>query len=212
MYKLHGFSESGHTYKAAFMLRALRQPWDPVFVDYLGGATQVPAWREAVNEMGEVPVLEDGELRLTQSGAILDYLSRKHGAFAGESESERLEILRWILFDNHKFTSCFASYRYLKSFAPGTPDPGVMAWLKGRIDSAFGIVDRHLRGRSFLVGTKPTIADISLCGYLFYPEEESGCEVALRFRHLSAWLDRLRELPGWAAPPEMFPARAGGHA
>jgi hypothetical protein len=120
------------------------------------------------------------------------------------SESERLEILRWLLFDNHKFTSCFASYRYLKSFVPTAPDPGVMKWLKSRIDSAFGIVNAHLHDRQFLVGTKPTIADISLCGYLFYPEEESGCGFVERYRHIASWLDRLRQIPGWAQPHEIF--------
>ena len=204
MYKLHGFSQSGHTYKVAFMLEALGQPWESIFVDYLGGATHDREWREAVNEMGEVPVLDDKGLRLTQSGAILTYLANKHSAFNGDSESERLEVLRWLLFDNHKFTSCFASYRYLKSFVPTAPDPGVMKWLKSRIDSAFDIVDAHLHDRQFLVGAKPTIADISLCGYLFYPEEECGYGFVERYRHIASWLDRLRQIPGWAQPHEIF--------
>ncbi len=192
------------------MLEALQQPWQPVFVDYLGGATRATEWRSAVNAMGEVPVLDDGAQRLTQSGVILSHLATKHCAFGGESEEERLEILRWLLFDNHKFTSCFASYRYLKSFAPGTPDIAVMQWLKCRIDSAFEIVNRHLRERSFLVGASPTIADISLCGYLYYPEEESGCQVAQRFPHIASWLARLTDVPGWAPPHEIFSDRADG--
>lgn len=210
MYRLHGFSQSGHTFKVAFMLEALQEPWQPLFVDYLGGATRAPEWRVAVNEMGEVPVLDDGRRRFSQSGVILSYLASKHCAFGGESEEERLEILRWLFFDNHKFTSCFASYRYLKTFAPGTPDMGVMHWLRGRIDSAFGIVDQHLRDRPFLVGARPTIADISLCGYLYYPEEESGCQFVQRFPHIAAWLGRLRDVPGWAPPNEIFTDRSDG--
>src|SRR5512140_2149364 len=125
MYRLHCFSQSGNSFKVAFMLRALKQPWEAVFVDFMHGGTRAPAWREQTNEMGEAPVLEDGSRCLTQSGAILTYLSRKHGAFGGRNEDENLEVLRWLLFDNHKFTNFFAIYRFLRSFAPAPADPAV---------------------------------------------------------------------------------------
>ena len=121
MYRLHCFGQSGNAFKVAFMLRALGVPYENVFVDYFGGVTRAAAWREGVNEMGEIPVLDDGERRLTQSGAILMHLAAKHGRFGGESEEERHEVLRWILFDNHKFTSYFATYRFMKSFGPTAP-------------------------------------------------------------------------------------------
>jgi glutathione S-transferase len=205
MYQLHGFCQSGNTFKVAFLLRALNQPWEARFVDFMNGVTRTDEWREGTNEMGEVPVLDDGNRRLTQSGVILTYLAAKHGAFAGATEDERLEVLRWLFFDNHKFTSYFASYRFMKAFGPGAPDQAVMNWLRGRLDNAFGIVDRHLAGRSFLVGKTPTIADFSLCGYLFYPVEESGYDVAGRFRNIGAWLERVREVPGWANPYDILP-------
>jgi len=205
MYRLHGFCQSGNTFKVAFFLRALRQPWEPVFVDFMNGVTRTDAWRARTNAMGEAPVLEDGERRLTQSGVILSYLAKKHAAYDGASEDERLEVLRWILFDNHKFTSYFASYRFMKAFGSSAPDPAVMAWLRGRLDGAFGIVNKQLATREFIAGSKPTIADFSLCGYLFYPQEESGYEVAERFPHIQAWLARMRELPGWATPYDILP-------
>ena len=205
MYRLHGFCQSGNTFKVAFLLRALNQPWEPVFVDYMNGVTRSDAWREQANEMGEVPVLDDGDRRLTQSGLILTYLSRKHGAYEGGSEDEKLEVLRWLLFDNHKLTSYFASYRFMKSFGAAAPDSAVMAWLRTRLDNAFGIVNKHLAGRSFVAGQNPTIANISLCGYLFYPQEESGYEIAAKFPHVQAWLERLRALQGWANPYDILP-------
>jgi glutathione S-transferase len=205
MYRLHGFSQSGNTYKVALMLRALAQPWEPVFVDFMNGVSRTPAWREQTNEMGEAPVLEDGARRLTQSGVILGYLARKHGAFDGATDDDRLEVQRWILFDNHKFTSYMASYRFMKAFGATAPDPAVMAWLRGRLDAAFGIVDKHLASRDFVVGNAPTIADFSMCGYLFYPPDESGYPVAERFPHIQAWLDRLRALPAWAPPYDILP-------
>ncbi len=205
MYRLHCFCQSGNSYKVALALSCLRQPWTAVFVDFMKGATQAEAWRAERNEMGEVPVLEDGELRLTQSGMILTYLADKHDRFGGRDAAEKRDILRWLLFDNHKFTSYFASYRFMKSFAPKPPDPAVMGWLKGRIDSAFGIVDRHLRAQPFIVGEAPTIADFSLCGYLFFPDEESGYQVEERFPSIRAWLGRIRALEGWANPYDILP-------
>ena len=205
MYRLHGFSQSGNTFKVAFLLRALDQPWEARFVDFMNGVTRTGEWRESTNEMGEVPVLEDGERRLTQSGVILTYLAGKHGAFAGRTEDERLEVLRWLLFDNHKFTSYFASYRFMKAFGAVEPDAAVMNWLRGRLDNAFGVVDRHLAHRPFMVGEGPTIADMSLCGYLFYPVEESGYEVAGRFPNIQAWRGRMRAIPGWADPYAVLP-------
>ena len=155
--------------------------------------------------MGEVPVLDDGERRLTQSGVILSWLAARHGAYGGRNEDERLEVLRWLLFDNHKLTSYFASYRFMKAFGPTAPDPAVMAWLRGRLDNAFGILDRHLAGRDFVVGEQATIADLSICGYLFYPVDESGYEIVGRFPHIGAWLEHVRRLPGWANPYDILP-------
>jgi glutathione S-transferase len=205
MYRLHGFCQSGNSFKVALTLRVLEQPWEAVFVDFMRGATREPQWREAANEMGEVPVLDDGARRLTQSGMILTYLAKKHGAFGGAGEDEQLEVLRWLLFDNHKFTGYFASYRFMKAFGPTAPDPAVMAWLRGRLDNSFGIVNQHLEQHPFMVGDAPTIADLSLCGYLFYPLEESGYELALRFPHINAWLNRIQAIPGWAHPYDILP-------
>ena len=220
MYRLHSFCQSGSAFKVAFLLRALNQPWEPVFVDFMNGETREASWRESANEMGEVPVLEfdtpAGPRRLTQSGVILTYLAKKHavqdsvgyggyGGYAGKTEDEQQEVLRWLLFDNHKFTSYFATYRFMKSFGAVAPDPAVMAWLRSRMDMAFGIVNKHLATSDYMVGNAPTIADMSMCGYLFYPVEESGYEVKQRFPHIGAWLARVRALPGWALPYDILP-------
>ncbi len=209
MLKLHGFAQSGNTFKVAFLLRALGVPWQPVpmsFADFAGGATRDPAWREGVNEMGEVPVLEDESGRkTTQSGVILTMLAEQHGRFGGRSDDERREVLRWLFFDNHKFTSYLATWRFMKSFAAKAPDPAVAAFLKGRIDSAFGIVEKHLAGRPYIVGDALSIADISLSGYLFFPDDESGVVLEERFPNLAAWRERLKAAPGWGDPYEILP-------
>jgi len=205
MYRLHCFSQSGNSYKVAFLLRALGQEYENVFVDFMHGMTRDAAWREKMNEMGEAPVLEDGARRLTQSGVILTHLARKSGRFGGRDESEQREVLRWLLFDNHKFTSYFATYRFMRAFGPAAPDPAVLAFLRSRIDGAHAIVDKHLSGRDWLVGDAPTIADFSLSGYLFYPVDESGIDVASSHPHLGAWVQRLRGIDGWGDPYEVLP-------
>jgi glutathione S-transferase len=203
--RLHCFCQSGNSFKVAFALRAMGLPYESVPVDFMHGQTRDPAWRAEVNEMGEAPVLDDGPLRLTQSGVILTHLARASGKFGGRDEHEQREILRWLLFDNHKFTSYFATYRFMKAFGPSAPDPAVMAFLRTRIDSAHAIVDKHLATRPFLLGERPTIADISLSGYVFYPVEESGIDIAAIYPNLGAWIGRLRQLDGWGDPYDVMP-------
>jgi len=208
MYVLHAFSQSGNCYKVALLLQALGQPWKAVhmpFSDFAGGVPRSDKWRQEQNPMGELPILEAGGKRMTQSGAILIRLAHEHGAYGGATEDERHEVLRWILFDNHKFTSYFASWRFTKSFSPVAPDPGVEKWLKGRIDNAFGIVERHLADREYVVGDQPTIADMSLCGYLYYPAEESGYDIPGQYPAMARWLERLQRLPNWKHPYELLP-------
>ena len=208
MYKLHAFAQSGNAYKVAVMLQALRQPWEPVhmhFNDFVAGVQRSDDWRQGVNAMGELPILEADGKKLTQSGAILHWLANKHGAYGGRTDDERQEVLRWMFFDNHKFTSYFASVRFMKSFSPVAPDPAVDKWLRGRADNAFGIVERHLVTREYIVGAEPTIADISLCGYMFYPPEESGYDFAKQYPAIARWSERLTHLPGWKPPYELLP-------
>ncbi|MFG6460431.1 glutathione S-transferase family protein [Roseateles sp. DXS20W] len=209
MITLHGFSQSGNTYKVALMLQALQLPWTVRHVplaDFAAGLTRSDAWRQGENEMGEVPILEIDGQRLTQSAAILLYLARREGRYGGATDDEQQDVLRWLFFDNHKFTSYFATYRFMKSFAGTPPEPALMAWFKGRIDNAFGIVDKHLAGREFIVGSAPTIADLSLAGYQFFPVEESGIDVAAQYPAIAAWRERLKTaLPGWKPPYELLP-------
>lgn len=189
------------------MLIAIGAAWEPVFVDYMKGVTKSDDWRRAFNEMGEVPILEDGDCVLTQSGMILHHLAEKHGQLGGISPSEKKEVLRWILFDNHKFSSYFVSYRFLKSFVPTPPNPEVMAWLKGRIDASFAIVEQHLASRRFIVADRLTIADLSMSGYLFFPPEESGYVLEDTHPNIAAWLGRIRSLAGWRGPYDVLPGQ-----
>jgi glutathione S-transferase len=204
-FKLHCFAQSGNAYKAALMLALSGADWEAVPIDFFNGQTRDPAWREAVNELGEAPVLEHNGKRLSQSGAILIYLSRLLGKFGAESEAEELDVLRWMFFDNHKFTSYQATYRFMNALMPQAPDPQVMKFLRGRADAAYAIVDKHLASQAFVAGPRPTIADISLAGYIFYPPEEMGFDVRETHPNIDAWRQRIKAMPGWVDPYELMP-------
>ena len=206
-YQLYCMGESGNCYKVALMLQLTGSNWEPVFVDYFNGETRGERYRREVNEMGEVPVLVHRGAKLTQSGVMLDYLAGETGQFGWRNDEERREILRWILFDNHKFTSYYATLRYFVGLVR-KGEPTVIDFLRGRVLATFGIVDRHLADREYLVATRPTIADFSLVGYLYY-DEETGVDLAT-FPNLIAWRDRIAALPGWKHPYELMPRGLAG--
>src|SRR5262249_37086798 len=156
-YQLYCFAQSGNAYRVALMLNLLGADWRPIYVDFFkGGQTRTPAYRSEVNEMGEAPVLVHDGRKLTQSGVCLTYLAERSGKFAPQGEDERLEALRWIIFDNQKVNGFLGPYRFLRNFARPAPDPAVFAFLKARIDGSLAIVEKRLATRSFVLGERPT--------------------------------------------------------
>jgi glutathione S-transferase len=200
-YTLYCFAQSGNAYKAALMLQLCAADWEPRWVDFFNGATRTPEYRGNVNEMGEVPVLEHRGRKLTQSGVILDYLASTFGKFGWSNDDERREILRWLLWDNHKLTSYIATLRYFLQFAK-TNDQ-VLEFLRGRVKSALGILDKHLGAAPYVVGGKLTIADISICGYLYWPHE-FGVSWS-DFPDVGTWTERIKAEPRWVHPYELMP-------
>jgi len=209
--KLYCFGESGNAYKAALALQLSGLDWAPIKVDFFGGETRTPAYRSAVNEMGEVPVLVDGSTRLTQSGVIQDYISDKSGKFGGRDAPERREILRWVLWDNHKLSSMAGLTRFLMNFLPAEKRPvEVIAFQQGRLKAAYTILNDHLDGRDWIVGDGLSNADLSCCGYLYYPEP-FGFDRA-DWPNIDAWLTRLSQTPGWKAPYDLMPGNPADRA
>ena len=166
MIKLYCFGESGNAYKVALALTFADMEWQPEFVDFFNGAARTPEFR-AINVMGEVPVLVDGDTTLTQSGVMLDYISSKSGKLGGRSAAERREVLRWLL------------------------------------EAAYKVLDDHLTQRKWVAGEAMTVADLSCCGYLFYPEPFGFARKD--WPHIDAWLGRISAVPGWKAPYDLMP-------
>ena len=208
-YQLYAFGESGNAFKVALMLQACGLEWKQINVDFFNGETRSETYRADVNEMGEVPVLVHGGAKMAQSGAILIWLASKTGKFGGANAAEKQEILSWILFDNHKFTSNIATLRFLVALIKSGETP-VTEFLRSRSYSAIKIVEKHLTGHRFIVGDQPSIADFSMCGYLFHPEQY-GIDWG-QFPNIRHWLDRIAAIPGWKAPYDMLvraPAKRG---
>ena len=203
--QLHCFGESGNSYKAALALQLSGLDWEPVFVDFFNGATRSPEFRTGINDMGEAPVMVDGDIKLSQSGVIQQYVSDKSGKFAGEG-AEKYEVMRWVLWDNHKLSSMAGMTRFLINFLPEQHcNPDVIAFSQGRLKAAYTVLDAHLKDRDWIVGNGVTNADLSCCGYLYYPEPFGFDRTD--WPHIDAWLTRLSEQPGWKHPYDLMPGR-----
>jgi glutathione S-transferase len=204
--KLYCFGESGNAYKAALALELSGLDWAPVFVDFFAGEARSEDYLKNVNEMGEVPVLVDGDVTLTQSGVIQQYITDKTGKFGGANDAERYEILRWVLFDNHKLSSQNGVTRFLMNFLPEDKRPKeTIGFLQGRLQAAYKILNGHLEGRDWIVGDGMTNADISCCGYLFYPEPFGFARAD--WPNIDRWLTNIEQTPGWKHPYDLMPGR-----
>lgn len=207
---LYCFGESGNSYKAALALELSGLDWEPVWVDFFNGAARTPEYA-ALNPMGEAPVLVDGDTRITQSGVIQTYITEKSGKFGGQTPEENREILRWVLWDNHKLSSQAGMLRFLMNFlAPEKRPEQVIAFTQGRLKAAYKVLDTHLTSRDFIVGRNVTNADLSCCGYLYYPEPFGF--VRADWPNIDRWLDRLADTPGWKHPYDLMPGSPADRA
>ena len=199
---LHCFGESGNSYKAALTLELANLTWKPEKVDFFNGATRTSDFK-SINLMGEAPVMVDGEVILTQSGAIQQYVSDKSGKLSGLTE-DKYEILRWMFFDNHKMSSQAGNTRFMMNFLPEKHrNKEVIHFMQGRLNAAYGILNNALEDKDWLVGASITIADIANCGYLFYPEP-FGFE-RKKWVNIDRWLSNIEQTPGWKHPYDLMP-------
>jgi len=209
--ELYCFGESGNAYKAALALELSGLDWAPVKVDFFGGETRTPDYRTNINPMGEAPVLVDGDVRLTQSGVIQMYVTEKSGKFGGASAVEAREVMRWVFWDNHKLSSQAGMTRFLMNFLPEDKRPAeVIGFMQGRLNAAYAVLDAHLAGRDWIVGNGVTNADISCCGYLFYPEP-FGFDRA-DWPNIDRWLTGIEALPRWKHPYDLMPGSPADRA
>ncbi|MGZ9811918.1 glutathione S-transferase family protein [Pseudoroseicyclus sp. H15] len=210
--QLYCFGESGHSYKVALAMALTETPFEPVFVDFFNGETRTPAFRDSLNVMGECPVYVDGELKLTQSATILLHLVEQTGRFGWATPEEQAEVMRWMFWDNHKMSAQVGMLRYLMNFLPEAKrSDEITAYVQGRVKGALKVLEAALAERDWIATSQEvSIADLSCCSYLFYPEPFGFARTD--WPNIDAWLDRIAALPGWAHPYELMPGNPSDRA
>lgn len=203
VYRLHCFYNSGNAFKVAMMLDLAGCDWDAVAVTPGVDPAHGGDWWAGANGFGEVPVLEWQGRFLSQSGVILNRLARETGLYGARDEDEQDEIWRWILYDNHKFTGNFSMLRYLCGIAR-TGETPITEYLRTRVRRCWAVVEAHLARREFILGDRPSIADLSMAGYQYY-DEPTGIDRATEFPMIEAWTRRVSALPGWRPPGDVLP-------
>jgi len=204
-YTLHCFLESGNAYKPALMLELCQADWKAEWVDFVKGRQhRTPEFR-ALNPMAEVPVLIDhteGDLVLSQSGLILWHLAGRYEQYAARNPVENREVLRWLFWDNHKFTGNISAYRFMNKFM-GKGDTETAQNYQARMTSAIKTLNHHLDGRDWVAADHATIADISLAGYCYWPDH-FGVTWS-DYPNIDAWLQRIAALPNYKTPEDILP-------
>jgi glutathione S-transferase len=139
-------------------------------------------------------VLDDGR-PLAESDAILVYFA-EGTEYLPTDRYERAQALQWMFFEQYSHEPNIAVLRFW-AHAEIKPDPReALAKFNGGL-AALEAMERHLIGRDFFVGDRASVADIALYAYT-HVADEGGFEIA-RFEAISAWLDRVRALPGYVA-------------
>ncbi len=200
---LYGRAESGNCYKPALMLALCNADWrcELVHFPFLDHGLKAKDLVH-LNEMGEIPILDHRGQIFTQTGVILDYLAEHFGKFGYNNEHERREILRWLLLDNHKISANLVSLRYLLRFTPDAHE-SVIRYVQQRCLDALAILNQRLENHQYVTLDRPTIVDISICGYLYFTDE-IDLDWTL-FVHISRWLNDIKTLPGWQHPYDLLP-------
>ena len=198
--RLHSAPRSGNSYKVRLFLGLLDTSCEILNYDTKSGETHTAAYLENVNPDGKVPVLEleDGTM-LPESGAILCYLA-EGTSYLPEQKVERAQVLRWMFFEQYSLLLYLSRPRLWRMWGVEMTDAR-RAQLKQLFEQgyrALGVMERHLGGREFFVGHRPTIADVAL---YVYPRlcPEGGYDLE-GFPAVRAWLARIAALPGYVPP------------
>lgn len=200
MFKLYGSAESGHTFKVRLMLEVAALPYDYEEVDLRLERGARPEPFRSLARYGEVPLLVHEGQPYVQSNAILLFLAQHTRAFGGETPERLARCREWLFWEANRIGTSLPHLRYGQRFEPASYPPGVLDWMRSRFDADIARLDEELSdGRSFLLGDSPTVADFSACGYMFWPEQANVSYPP----HVTAWLERIRALPGWRHPYQM---------
>ncbi len=191
--KLYRHALSGHAHRAELFLSLLGIDAELVDVDLAAGAHKQDEFL-AKNRLGQVPVLEDGEQVIADSNAILVYLATKYdssGSWYPANPGTAAEIQRFLSIAAGQVAFGPAAARLVNVFGAALDHQRATEIAHG----VLSVLDDHLDGRNWLVGSKPTIADVANYAYIAHAPEG---DVALdNYPNVRAWLARIADLPGF---------------
>ncbi len=189
---LHRFPLSGHAHRAELFLSLLGLDATLVDVDLRAGAHKRPDFL-ALNRFGQVPVLQDGDDVIADSNAILVYLARRYGGeqWLPNDPLQAANVERWLSVAAGQIASGPARARLITVFGARYSAEDTIA----QAHALLQVVEDELRGRAWLVGTHPTIADVAAYTYIAHaPEGNVSLEA---YPSIRAWLARIEALPGF---------------
>ena len=194
--RLHRFARSGHCHRVELLLSLLELPFQSIDVNLAAKEQKTPRFL-ALNAFGQVPVLEDGELALADSNAILLYLSARYGGERFQLADPALvaEQQRWFSVAAGPLASGPAAARAHHLF--GSPIDVRAA--QERAHALLRVMEAHLGPRRFLLGDELTLADIANYAYTAHAPE-GGVELS-DYPALRAWLARIEGTPRFVAMP-----------
>ena len=195
MLTLYDNLDSGNGYKVRLLLRLLGIPFDRVEMDIWAGATRTQTFL-ARNPNGRIPTLalEDGT-HLPESNAILAYLADGTPYWPADRLA-RAQVLQWMFFEQYSHEPFIAVSRSLLRHQPESSERAAkLDALKPKGLDALGVMETHLAGRAWFVGDAVSIGDIALFAYT-HVAGEGGFDLG-PFANITAWIDRIRALPGF---------------
>jgi glutathione S-transferase len=197
MYTLFDFLPSGNGYKVRLTLKHLALPYELVEVDILKGGSRTPEFL-ARNPIGRIPTLRlpDGTF-LAESHAIIWYLA-ENSVLIPTTRIDRARVLSWLSFEQYELEPNIGTVRYwLRMLHKKEAELGEkLTEKRERGYRALDVLNQGLKGGSFLVGSRFSLADISLYAYT-HVAEEGGFDLG-RFPHITAWMKRVAALPNHA--------------
>ncbi|TNC12264.1 glutathione S-transferase [Methylobacterium terricola] len=190
--KLYHHPLSGHAHRARLFLSLLGVPHEAIALDLKAGAHKAPDFL-ALNPFGQVPVLDDDGTVVADSNAILVYLAKTLGRtdWLPEDPAGAAAVQRWLSVAAGELAYGPAAARLVTVFGAAFDPQEVIA----RAHGLLGRLEAHLAGRDWLVGTRPTIADVALYSYLARAPE--GNVDLAGYAGVRAFLRRIEALPGF---------------
>ena len=200
--RLYDYDASANCYKVRLLLALLGTRYERVSVDIFAGDTLTDEYR-ALNPLRETPVLElDSGEAIAQSNAILWYLAEPT-PYLPESRVERALVAQWLCFEQERVMSGIGATRF---WTMTGRDPALAAARFPLGEGALEVLEDHLASRSFLVGERCSIADLSVFGYT-HVSPDAGYELD-RYPSVAAWLGRVRNQPGFIEDLVPYPENA----